>query len=100
MARITASTWGPSMKHSRLIYAATIRPAMLYGSQVWDMRDDGKPVSAATIRPLRQAQNQCLRRITGGYKRTPSAALEREAEIPPLDLHLDTLALQRAATIK
>jgi hypothetical protein len=31
-----------------------------------------------------------------GYKRTPTAALEREADIPPLDLYMETIALQKA----
>ena len=34
--------------------------------------------------------NKCLRKVTGAYKRTPSAAVEREAELPPLDLFVDT----------
>jgi hypothetical protein len=28
LSRITASTWGPSMKRSRLLYTAVVRPAM------------------------------------------------------------------------
>ena len=32
MSRITASTWGPSMRRSRLLYTAVLCPAMLYGA--------------------------------------------------------------------
>ncbi|KAF2189153.1 hypothetical protein K469DRAFT_528393, partial [Zopfia rhizophila CBS 207.26] len=32
MLRITTSTWGPSMRRSRLLYTAVIRLIMLYGA--------------------------------------------------------------------
>jgi hypothetical protein len=47
------------------------------------------------MQPLKVVQNKCLRKITGGYKRTPSAALEREAGISPLDLYTEATAFQR-----
>jgi hypothetical protein len=97
MSRITASTWGPSMKRSRLIYAATVRPVLLYGAATWAVRDNGEPAAESLLRPLKQVQNKCIRRVTGAYKRTPIAAVEREAEIPPLDLHADVVALRHAA---
>lgn len=95
LARMATSTWGPSMRRARLIYSAAVRPAMMYGAQSWGTQD-GKAAKASVMRPLKLVQNTCLRRITGGYKRTPTAALEREADIPPLDLYMETIALQRA----
>ena len=100
LSRITTSTWGPSMRRSRLIYTAVVRPTMLYGAQVWALRDNGEPAASSLLQPLTAVQNRCLRRITGGYKRTPIAALEREAQVPPLDLYTDTIALQRATATK
>jgi hypothetical protein len=35
LSRIVTSTWGPSMRRSRLIYTAAVRPVMMYGVQVW-----------------------------------------------------------------
>ena len=99
-SRITTSTWGPSMRRSRLIYTAVVRPTMLYGAQVWALRENGEPAASSLLQPLKAVQNKCLKRITGGYKRTPIAALEREAQVPPLDLYADTIALQRAAATK
>ena len=55
---------------------------------------------AGRLQPLKAIQNKCLRRITGGYKRTPVAALEGEAGVPPLDLYTEATALQRAASTK
>ena len=96
LSRLTASTWGPSMKRSRLLYTAVVRPAMLYGSQLWGTRDDGTPPAASLIRPLKCLQNRCLRKVTVAYKRPPTAALERESNVPPVDLHMEHKAMKRA----
>ncbi|KHJ30010.1 hypothetical protein EV44_g4183 [Erysiphe necator] len=40
-SRITSSVWGPSVRSSRLLYTAIVRPTMLYGSQVWGIRPNG-----------------------------------------------------------
>ena len=32
MTRLTASTWGPSVRKSKLLYTAVARPAMTYGA--------------------------------------------------------------------
>ena len=61
------------------------------------MRDDGGTPVKSLLKPLRKVQNQCLRRVTGAYRRTPIAAIEKEAAIPPIQLHIETAALQRAA---
>ena len=87
------------MRRSRLLYMATIRPAMLYGAQVWGVRDNGSAPAKSLLKPLRKVQNRCLRRVTGAYRRTPIAAIEKEAAIPPIQLHIETAALQRAAKI-
>lgn len=99
LTRITASTWGPSMKRSRLLYTAVVRPTILYGAQTWSIRGDGKQLTASTLQPLIKLQNSCLRRITGGYKRTPRAALERETAIAPLNIYTDMISLQRTLTV-
>ena len=85
------------MRRSRLLYMATVRPAMLYGAQVWGVRDNGGAPAKNLLKPLQKIQNQCLRRITGAYRRTLTAAMEKEAAIPPIQLHIETTALQRAA---
>jgi len=84
------------MKRSRLLYTAVVRPAILYGSQVWGMRDDGAPPAVSLIRPLMCLQNRCLRKVMGAYKRTSTAALERESNVPPVDLHMEHKAMNEA----
>ena len=86
IARLATSTWGPSQRNTRLLYTAAVRPILLYGSQEWSMRIAQQTLPKSRIKPLERVQNICLRRITGGYKRTPIAALEREAHVPPLDI--------------
>jgi hypothetical protein len=54
-----------------------------------NMAQDGKAVKASVMQPMKMVQNKCLRRITGGYKRTPMAALEREADIQLPDLYME-----------
>jgi len=93
---INASTWGPSMKRSRLLYTAVVRPAILYGSEVWGMRNNGNPPASSLIRPLKCLQNRCLRKVMGACKRTPTAALERESNVPPVDLHMEHKAMKGA----
>ena len=95
LARLATSTFGPSMRKARLIYVTTVRPAMMYGAQVWSIQE-GETPKANAMRPLKTIQNKCLRSITGGYKRTPTVALEREAYVPSLDLYTEATALQRA----
>ena len=97
LSRITASTWGPSVRRSRLLYTAIVRPTMLHGSAVWGMRDGGTTIPETSLKPLKKIQNKCLKRIMGAYKRTPTAALNRELSVPPLRIHLQASALTHYA---
>ena len=74
LSRLATSTFGPSMRKARLVYMATVRPAMMYGAQVWSIQE-GEAPKASDLRPLKTIQNKCLRSITGGYKRIPTVAL-------------------------
>ena len=67
---------------------------MLYGAPIWGIQANGKPLTSAVLTPLEATQNLCLRRIMGGYKRSPRAALEREAAIPPIDIQIEQNLLQ------
>ena len=60
------------------------------------MRIDGKSLTATTISPLYKIQNEYLRKVTGAYKRTLRAALERETGIPPVDLYIEVNRYRRA----
>jgi len=100
LSRIATSTWGPSARHARMLYTAVVRPTMLYASQEWSIRADGKPIAEAATAPLRKVQNECLRKVTGAYRRTPRAALEREASVMPIDIYMQTTRYQQASRTK
>ena len=96
LARLATATWGPTTRVTSQLYSATIRPILLYGSQEWSTRLlDKKHI----LTPLETIQNECLRRVTGGYKRTPRAVLEKETNIPPLRLYIKAAAEQRALIV-
>jgi hypothetical protein len=98
MERITAAVWGPSMARSKLLYTATVRPAVTYGAQAWSNGNAGGKQATGALNGLKTMQNRGLRRILGAYKRTPVALLERETGILPIDLHMDDLTRQHAAS--
>ena len=54
------------------------------------------PLPEHTLQPLITLQNKCLRRITGAYKRTPVAALEKDSDILPIQMYTRTQAYRHA----
>jgi hypothetical protein len=58
---------------------------------VWSVQKDGKTAKISHMQSLKvNVQNKCLRKITGSYKRAPTAALERETGIQSLNLNFYT----------
>jgi hypothetical protein len=70
---------------------------MTYGSQVWTARPGQEISTTNKLVPLATIQNKCLRKVMGAYERTPVAAIERESEVPPLDLHIRSQTARWAA---
>lgn len=68
---------------------------MTYGSSIWAIGETEKGPPKSLLKPLQKVQTACLRSITGGYKRTATALLEKEAGIPPLHLYIEAAAMQR-----
>ena len=92
LSRIAASTMHEENRGSstRQLYAGND-----CGVQLWYIGTDGNQDNA-NLRQLEKTQNKCQRRITAGYKRTPRAALQREARIQPLDIYSESIAMNRA----
>jgi hypothetical protein len=63
------------------------------------MRIDGKSLATTRVDPLHKIQNECLRKVTRAYKRTPRAALERETSVPSIDLYMEVNRYRRAGNI-
>ena len=97
LARVTSAVWGPEMRKSRLLYTAVARPIMTYGAPIWATGNNGQGLPSEATKSMAVVQNKCLRKITGAYKRTETAAIEREVAVPPIDLYIRSLAVQRAA---
>jgi hypothetical protein len=45
------------------------------------------------VKELRTIQNKGPRKILGAYRATSVPVLEKEAQVPPIDLHLDKMLL-------
>jgi len=57
---------------------------MIYRSSIWAIGETKKGPLKSLLKPLQKVQIAYLWSITGGYKRTATALLEKEANIPPL----------------
>jgi len=73
---------------------------MLYNSQIWGLGLGGKVLAKSSLTPLFKLQNQCLHRTTKAYKRTPHTAFECEVAVLPLNIYINTMAMQRAVTVQ
>jgi hypothetical protein len=76
---------GLSANHFRLLYTPTIRPIINYTAPMWAAG------TKTQIKPLIKVQNKVLRLICAAFQTSPIYALEVEAAIPPLDIHLATI---------
>jgi hypothetical protein len=74
---------GLSAHHFRLLYTQTIRPIINYTAPTWAAG------TKTQIKPLIKIQNKVLRLICTAFRTSPIYALEIEAVIPPLDIHLE-----------
>ena len=54
----------------------------------------------SALAPLAKLQNKYLCRTTGAYRRTPQAVLKHKAAVLLLDVYINTMAIQRAATVQ
>ena len=98
MSRLVASTWGPSIQRSKLLYTAMVRPVGTYGISVW-AQEKGNIVKSR-LDKMGKIQNLALRKILGAYKRTPVALLETEAGVLPISLYAQRIALNHALKTK
>lgn len=79
--RLGTTQKGLSAQAIRLLYVACVVPIADFGVQLWwKGRGQG---SSSLLRPFQTLQNLASARITGGFKGSPSRALELEAGLPP-----------------
>jgi hypothetical protein len=66
----------------RRLYISCVVPKILYACPLWT---NG---TAKQLKPLVKVQRRALHLICAAFKTTPTAALEIEASVPPLDLQI------------
>ena len=101
LARLGTSTWGGSFLSLRQIYLAVVLPQLSYACSVWYLPPGKKRHQKSHLATLELVQTKATRIITSAYKATSSLALNIEAGILPLKLHLELLigeSLLRLAT--
>jgi len=92
IAMLSNTVQGLSHLNLRTLYRICILPIMTYASAVWWTKKE------AHAKALSRIQNRALWIICAAFKTTPIQALEIEAAIPPIHLHLDYL--ERKAGIR
>jgi hypothetical protein len=89
LTRLTASTWGASLRVSRLLYTAVVRPAITTDCRAW-LAPPSTPLYRKGLgEELQRVENHCLRTVFGAYKATPVRSLKVEVGVPPLFIHMD-----------
>ena len=66
---------------------------MTYKSSIWAIGEFKKGPPKLLFKPLQKIQTACLWSIIGGYKQTATVLLEKEANIPPLQLYIEAAAI-------
>ncbi len=88
-SRLTASTWGASLRVSRLLYTAVVRPAITTGCPAWWAPPSTPFFQKGVGEELQKVENRCRRTVSGAYKATPVRSLQAEVGVAPLPLHMD-----------
>ena len=83
--RLVNNAWGLTPERMLWIYESIVRPAVEYCSHVW-VPTNSPP--QWLVKALDRVQRLALTCVTSCVKSTPTKALERLANVPPLYLHL------------
>ena len=89
MRIIASQNWGADLSSLRAFYLAFIRSKIGYAVEIWSS------CSNTQLQKVCRIQNAALRLITGALKSTPIAAMEIEADIPPLDLFIESIIIRK-----
>ena len=88
LKRLASTTWGASKQTLRQMYIGYVRSVMDYGSSLQTI------ASKTSTSSLDRVQNQAGRLICGGFRSTPSAACEIDANLEPLDIRRERATLE------
>ena len=88
LKRLASTTWGANKDTLRQMYIGYVRSVMDYGSSIQTIASNSSTSS------LDRVQNQAGRLICGGFRSTPSAACEIDANLEPLDIRRERATLE------
>lgn len=98
---IGRATWGASHEYIRQLFLTVVATRMDYAAMVWHgPRANGSMEASAAMRKFSTVQRVAMKAVTGCYRTTPTAAMEREAGLPPPWIRLQTKVLSAAARMK
>ena len=80
-----------SLQAGKKVFETAIRPALTYGCSTWYTPAGVKGHQKGIAKKLHSIQGQFLRKIIGAYRATAIEAVEIEANVLPIDLHLNRL---------
>ena len=93
---ILGKNWGLNPKISKWTYTALVRPILSYGNTVWLPALD----TQKNIDNLTKVQRQgCLATLRAMCS-TPTAGMEVLLNLPPIEIHLKTIALNSYLRMK
>ena len=95
LSGIAKSNWGAQYKYARRLFNSVIAARTDYAVSIWHQpNSEGKAASTKQIQRLTTIQRLAMKAITGCYKTTPTAAMEKEADLQPTWIWLQTKVLQ------
>lgn len=94
---VAGSTWGATLRKTRQVYKAVVKPAMTYGAAIWHAPPGTAEAKMTHVKKLATEQNGCLRTVLGAYRATPIAVLEAESAMPSMQIALDQTVLRMQA---
>ena len=100
--RVTRPSWGLTPKAARKLYVGVALPRILYGIETWSHpprtetpSSRNKPGTIAT-RKLATTQRAGALAITGGFRTSPTDALNAHVALLPMHLRLDKVRFTKA----
>ena len=88
LKRLASTTWGANKQTLRQMYIGYVRSVMDYGASLQTI------ASKSTTSSLDRVQNQASRLICGGFRSTPTAACEIDANLEPMDIRRERATLE------
>ena len=98
--RVSRPSWGLTPKAARKMYIGVALPRILYGVETWSAPPrkviNGNKSTTAATRKLATAQRAGTLAITGGFRTSPTDALDAHASLLPMKLRLKRVRYTKA----